>query len=301
MVGAGAIGTFLGVHLARTGCELSALARGATAVALRAHGFRFQQDGAALHAPVRVAESASALGEQDLVVVAVKAPALAAVAESIGALLAAHTTVLPAMNGVPWWFFHGLGGPHEGAAVRAVDVEGRIAAAIPVRHVLGCVVHATCAVVEPGLVRHGFGRGLIVGEPGGGVSERVSALADRLSAKSPAAYALIPAVCLVIGGPLYALAITRESLPLLLGLISVTTFLTFGYLGVTYAALQNLMHPRMRATCSAVLNVIYGLVSGIGPILLGAAKPCHIVTPTATVRRLLNLTALASVDAGAGR
>ena len=184
VVGAGAIGTFLGVHLARTGCELSALARGATAAALRAHGFRFQQGKGSetLHAPVRVAESASALGEQDLVVVAVKAPALVAVADSVGALLAAHTTVLPAMNGVPWWFFHGLGGPHEGAAVRAVDVEGRIAAAIPVRHVLGCVVHATCAVVEPGLVRHGFGRGLIVGEPGGGVSERVSALADRLSA-----------------------------------------------------------------------------------------------------------------------
>jgi 2-dehydropantoate 2-reductase len=182
VVGAGAIGTFLGVHLARTGCELSALARGATTAALRAHGFRFQQDGETLHAPVRVAESASTLGEQDLVVIAVKAPALAAAAESIGSLLAAHTTVLPAMNGVPWWFFHGLGGPHEDAAVRAVDPEGRIAAAIPVRHVVGCVVHATCAVVEPGLVRHGFGRGLIVGEPGGGVSVRLSALAGRLSA-----------------------------------------------------------------------------------------------------------------------
>src|SRR5690606_13366914 len=85
-----------------------------------------------------------------------------------------------------------------------------------------------------------------------------------------AAYALIPAVCLLIGGPLYVLAITRDSLPLLLELISVTTFLTFDYLGVTYAALQNLMHPRMRATCSAILNVVYGLASAFGPILLGA-------------------------------
>jgi 2-dehydropantoate 2-reductase len=89
--------------------------------------------------------------------------------------------VLTAMNGVPWWFFHGLGGPHEGSAVRAVDPDGRIAAAIPVRHVIGCVVHATCSVREPGLVRHGFGRGLIIGEPGGAVSARVSALADRLT------------------------------------------------------------------------------------------------------------------------
>ncbi|HEX7214131.1 MAG TPA: 2-dehydropantoate 2-reductase [Methylomirabilota bacterium] len=182
VVGAGAIGTFIGIHLARTGCQMSALARGATAAALRAHGFRFQQDGATITAPVRVAESASALGRQDLVVVAVKAPALTAVAGSIAALLGPETTVLPAMNGVPWWFFHGLGGPHEGAAVRAVDPEGRIAAAIPLRHVIGCVVHATCSVVEPGLVRHGFGRGLIIGEPGGGAPARVTALADRLTA-----------------------------------------------------------------------------------------------------------------------
>jgi 2-dehydropantoate 2-reductase len=182
VVGAGAVGTFIGVRLARTGCEMSALARGATAAALRGHGFRFQQDGATLTAPVRVAESARDLGAQDLVVVAVKAPALAAAAGSISALLGPETIVLPAMNGVPWWFFHGLGGPHEGAAVRAVDPGSRIAAAVPVRHVVGCVVHATCSVVEPGLVRHGFGRGLIIGEPAGGASARVTALADRLTA-----------------------------------------------------------------------------------------------------------------------
>jgi MFS family permease len=95
-------------------------------------------------------------------------------------------------------------------------------------------------------------------------------LADRLSARVPAAYALIPAVCLLVGGPLYVMAITRESLPLLLALIGVTAFLTFGYLGVTYAALQNLMHPRMRVTTFAVLNVVYGLASALGPLLLGA-------------------------------
>jgi 2-dehydropantoate 2-reductase len=86
------------------------------------------------------------------------------------------------MNGVPWWFFHGRGGPHEGAPVRAVDPDGRIAAAIPAGHVIGGVVHATCSVREPGLVRHGFARGLIIGEPGGGVSAPVSALAERLTA-----------------------------------------------------------------------------------------------------------------------
>jgi 2-dehydropantoate 2-reductase len=182
LVGAGAIGTFLGTHLARTGAEVSALARGATAAALRAHGLRLEEGGATLTAPVRVVEDTRALDAQDLVIVAVKGPALPAVAPQVGPLLGPETIVLPAMNGVPWWFFHGLGGSHEGAAVRAVDPDGRVAAAIPVRHVIGCVVHATCSVVAPGLGRHGFGRGLIIGEPGGLVSARVSTLAGRLEA-----------------------------------------------------------------------------------------------------------------------
>lgn len=182
VVGAGAIGTFIGAWLARDGCEVSALARGATAAALRAHGFRFQQGDALLAAPVRVAEDARELGTPDLVVLAVKGPSLPGVAEPVARLLGPGTTVLAAMNGVPWWFFHGVGGPHEGTAVRAVDPGGRLAAAIPVRHVIGCVVHATCSVREPGLVRHGFGRELIIGEPSGEISGRVSALAARLTA-----------------------------------------------------------------------------------------------------------------------
>lgn len=182
MVGAGAVGTFLGVHLAREGAKVSALARGRTAAALRAHGFRLEENGSVLTAPVRVAEDTGALGPQDLVLLAVKGPALPGLAASVRTLLGPDTVVLTAMNGVPWWFFHGLGGPHDGAPVRAVDPDGGIAAAIPVRHVIGGVVHATCSVREPGLVKHGFGRGLIIGEPGGGASGRVSALADRLSA-----------------------------------------------------------------------------------------------------------------------
>jgi 2-dehydropantoate 2-reductase len=182
VVGAGAIGTFLGVHLAKSGCEVSALARGRTLAAVRAAGLRLQQDGALLTAPVRAAEDAAALGRQDLVVVAVKGPSLPAACALVSPLLGPDTVVLPAMNGVPWWFFHGLGGAHDGAAVRAMDPDGRVAAAIPLRHVIGCVVHATCSMVEPGLGRHGFGRGLIVGEPDGAISSRVTALAGRLDA-----------------------------------------------------------------------------------------------------------------------
>ncbi|HSB40661.1 MAG TPA: 2-dehydropantoate 2-reductase [Methylomirabilota bacterium] len=182
IVGAGAIGTFLGTRLALSGAEVSALARGATAAALRTHGFRFEEDGTMLAAPVHVVEETTALGPQELVVLATKGPSLPGLADKIRPLLGPETVVLTAMNGVPWWFFHGLGGPHDGGAVRAVDPDGRVAAAISPRHVVGCVVHATCSVREPGLVRHGFGRGLIIGEPAGGVSERVSVLGEQLTA-----------------------------------------------------------------------------------------------------------------------
>jgi MFS family permease len=120
-----------------------------------------------------------------------------------------------------------------------------------------------------GLAEAGLYAGLIASLPAALSVVGSGWLADRLSAKGPAAYALIPAACLIVGGPLYAFAITREDLGLLLGLVSIATFLNFGYLGVTYAALQNLMHPRMRATTFAVLNVVYGVASALGPVLLG--------------------------------
>src|SRR5690606_612643 len=107
---------------------------------------------------------------------------------------------------------------------------------------------------EVGLAEAGLYSGLIASLPAALSVVGSGWLADRLSARGPAAYAMIPAVCL----------------RLLRGLISVPPFLTFGFLGVTYAALQNLMHPRMRATTSAVLNVVYGIASALGPILLGA-------------------------------
>jgi MFS family permease len=123
---------------------------------------------------------------------------------------------------------------------------------------------------EVGLAEAGLYSGVIASLPAA-ISVIASGwLGDRFGAKTPAAYALVPAVCLLIGGPLYALAITRDSLGPLLGLISIATFLNFGYLGITFAALQNLMHPRMRVSAFAVLNVVYGVASALGPFLLGA-------------------------------
>jgi 2-dehydropantoate 2-reductase len=181
VVGAGAIGSFIGTHLARGSCEVSALARGATGAALRTQGFRLEQAGGLITAPVRVVEDGAALGAQDLVVLAVKGPSLSGAAQKVTPLLGADTMVLTAMNGVPWWFFlSAAGGACDGMRLASVDPDGRIEAAIPGRHVIGCVVHATCSVVEPGLVRHGFGDELIIGEPAGEISARVTALAELL-------------------------------------------------------------------------------------------------------------------------
>ena len=149
--GAGAIGGFLGTRLAQSGCEVAAVARGATAAALRAHGWRLRTGDNTVAMPARVAEKPSELGPQDLVVVAVKGPALASVAAAISPLLDRDTIVMTAMNGVPWWFFDGFGGEHAGMRLTSIDPDGSIAAAIPAHHVVGCVVHASCASAEPGL------------------------------------------------------------------------------------------------------------------------------------------------------
>ena len=174
--GAGAIGGFLGTRLAAAGGDVAAIARGVTAHALRKHGWRLETEGKLLSAPARVAESATELGLQDLVVIAVKGPAMQAVAATIAPLLGPDTMVLTAMNGVPWWFFQGFGGRCKGMQLQSIDPQGRISAAIPARHVVGCVVHAGCITPEPGLTRNIVGKRLILGEPRGGESSRLRSL-----------------------------------------------------------------------------------------------------------------------------
>ena len=179
--GAGAIGGWIGVRLARAGCEVSVVARGATLDALQLHGLRLEDGAATVSVPVRSSADPAELGPQDLVVVAVKAPAMAEVARGIAPLLGAHTMVLSAMNGVPWWFFDGFGGPLAGTRLQSVDPGGALARAVPARHVVGCVVHASCALAAPGVARHHFGNQLIVGEPSGEPTPRVRELAALLA------------------------------------------------------------------------------------------------------------------------
>ncbi len=181
IVGAGAIGGFIGTRLAAAGrAEVSAVARGATLEALRRHGWRLRTAAGLVQAPARAEASAAELGVQDLLVIAVKGPALTQVAQGLAPLLGPQTLVLPAMNGVPWWFCEGVAGFPAGP-LHSVDPGGAIAAAIPFAQVLGCVVHAATSTPEPGLVQHNFGQGLIVGEPRGGQSPRAQAVVDLLS------------------------------------------------------------------------------------------------------------------------
>ena len=181
IVGAGAIGGFIGARLAAAGrAEVTALARGETLAALQAHGWRLQTAEAFVQAPARASADASDLGPHDLVIVAVKAPALMQVARAIAPLLGPHTVVLPAMNGVPWWFCADLA-EFAGRSLDSIDPGGTIAAAIPFKQVLGCVVHASTSTSAPGLVQHRMGQGLIVGEPRGGESERAQRVVDLLA------------------------------------------------------------------------------------------------------------------------
>jgi len=178
VIGAGAIGGFLGTRLALGGkAQVSALARGPTLVALRDHGWRLQEGASLLQAPAALAaDDPCELGPQDLLVIAVKSPALPALAPTLAPLLCPQTIVLPAMNGVPWWFGSGIEAL-SGRPLESVDPGGVIAAALPFSQVIGCVVHAAVSTAAPGIAVHRMGRGLIIGEPAGGESTRVRELA----------------------------------------------------------------------------------------------------------------------------
>ena len=178
--GAGAIGGWLGVRLAQVGNEVSVVARGATLQALQEHGLRLQSGEQTVSVPVRASADPAQLGVQALGVVAVTAPAMAEVAKAIAPLIGPDTMVLTAMNGVPWWFFEGFGDKYAGTRLKAVDPEGAIARAIAAKHIIGCVVHASCSLISPGFVKQHFGNKLIIGEPSGEQSGRVQRLAALL-------------------------------------------------------------------------------------------------------------------------
>ncbi|MCO8624124.1 2-dehydropantoate 2-reductase [Burkholderia multivorans] len=183
VVGVGAIGGLLAAALSRAGVAVSAYARGATLDALNAHGVRVIDDaGATSTVAVHASDDAAALGVQDYVVIALKAQALPALAARIAPLVGPDTVIVAAMNGLPWWFTHGLAGPLDGVPLEAVDPAGAVSAALPPAQAIGCVVHLSSSTDAPGVVRRGRGNRLIVGAPDGRLEAAAARFAALLSA-----------------------------------------------------------------------------------------------------------------------
>ncbi|MEK6356830.1 MAG: 2-dehydropantoate 2-reductase [Burkholderia cenocepacia] len=166
VVGVGAIGGLLAAALSRAGMTVSAYARGTTLDALNTHGVRvIDEAGATSSVPVRASDDAAALGVQDYVVIALKAQVLPALAARIAPLVGPDTVIVAAMNGLPWWFTHGLERAIDGVPLDAVDPAGAVSAALPPAQAIGCVVHLSSSTDAPGVVRRGRGNRLIVGTP----------------------------------------------------------------------------------------------------------------------------------------
>lgn len=181
--GVGAVGGLLLARLNRAGLDVCGVARGETLAALKARGIRVQAEGAELElsGPLTVSDDPAALGPQDVVVIAMKAHALARALPDILPLIGPETTVVPAVNGIPWWYFHGLPGTWPQTHLETVDPGGRIWQALGPERVLGCVVYLAAWVLRPGMI-HCTPHDLItLGEPDGSMSPRLAAVADALT------------------------------------------------------------------------------------------------------------------------
>ena len=182
IVGAGAIGGFLAAKLAMAGHEISVVARGDHLAAIAADGLKLIENNKEQLTHPACGDDPTAFGVQDYVILAVKAPSLRGVASRLDTMLGDDTTVVTAMNGIPWWFCHGIGGPLEGRQLISLDPDGTLAAAIPLDRLIGCVIHGACEVPAPGVIRHKAGGHFILGEPQGGSSGRCTRLAEAIGA-----------------------------------------------------------------------------------------------------------------------
>jgi 2-dehydropantoate 2-reductase len=176
VVGAGAIGAYLGAALARGGSDVVLIARGAHLEAMRRHGVQVLSPRGDFEVHPEATDDIGAVAGADCVVLGVKAYSLPELVPRIVACVSPETSVLPAQNGVPWWFFQGFDGPFTGSVVEAVDPGGGIADAIPPERVVGCVPYPATEIVEPGVIRHMEGTRFALGTPGGD-SDRVRPIA----------------------------------------------------------------------------------------------------------------------------
>jgi 2-dehydropantoate 2-reductase len=188
VIGAGAIGGLLAAKLAHAGERVSVIARGPHLAAIAAHGLVLHEEGAKIVAPVKASDRIADVGEQDLIVLGMKAHQVAAVVRDLAAVMGPETLVLTAQNGIPWWYFFGQGGPHEGVRLQSVDPGGVIAEHLPVDRVIASVVYPAAEIERPGVVRHIEGNRFSLAELDGSKSERIGRVAEafvRAGFKAP--------------------------------------------------------------------------------------------------------------------
>ena len=181
--GAGAIGGYMGAKLAQAGADVSLVARGPHLAAMKEKGLTLIEEGAdPVTLPVTVSDNPEDLGPQDYVIVTLKAHSVPPVVDKMQPLLGEGSTVVSGVNGVPWWYFHKIGGPLEGTRLASVDPGDAQWNGFGPDRVLGCVVYPAAEVSEPGTIRHIEGNRFSLGEPDGSKSDRALALSKALSA-----------------------------------------------------------------------------------------------------------------------
>jgi 2-dehydropantoate 2-reductase len=182
IVGAGSIGASIGARLAGAGHEVCLVARGEHLRQVRSSGLHFVDRVAGVDRvdQMPASDTLSDFGLQDLVVIAVKAPSLPAVVDRLHALIGPETVVMPALNGLPWWYFYRSGGQHEGLRLKSLDPDGSLQRALDMSHIVGCVVHLGAELLQPGTVQLTAGRRLIIGEPDGTITARLQRLQQAL-------------------------------------------------------------------------------------------------------------------------
>jgi len=181
VIGAGAIGGLLGARLAKAGEAVTLVARGPHLEALKANGLRFiEEDGSEFVVQPKVVTNVRETGPQDVIVLGMKAHQVAAVVDDLAAAFTDDTMVLTAQNGIPYWYFMKLGGPHDGRVVESVDPGGMVARGIPIDRVIGSVVYPAAEIITPGVLKHIEGNRFSISEIDGADTPRVRQLSETL-------------------------------------------------------------------------------------------------------------------------
>lgn len=178
--GAGAIGGLVAARLEQAGTPVSVVARGPHRAAIAEHGLALVSEGARVVARPRAVSDPDEIGPQDFLLLTLKAHSLEPALPQVTRLIGPNTTIVAAVNGIPWWYTHGLPAPFEGRRVRAVDPGGALWKGLPPAQTLACIVYPAATVSEPGVVEHTYGDRFSLGEPDGSRSERAGRFSDIL-------------------------------------------------------------------------------------------------------------------------